>query len=46
MIAEGIYCDINITSRYIYYREFNLEGVTYHQSLYGAIAPSPFLPFE
>ena len=44
IIADGIYCDIQTTSYYVYFRPFNQPSVTYHCNHYGTIKVEPFNP--
>lgn len=43
VVAEGIYTDINLTSRYAYFKPFGEEGILYHSSL-GTTGMSLFSP--
>lgn len=33
VVAEGIFTDINMSSKYVYFKEFGLDNVMYHSSL-------------
>lgn len=44
IIAEGIYCDIQTTSYYVYFRSFENKSVTYHCNHYGTVKVEPFNP--
>ena len=41
-IAEGVFCDINMTSQYVYYRPFGSEVPLYHVSINGPAIPTTF----
>lgn len=43
-VLSGIYCDINITSQYVYFHPYDDETAMYHQSLYGSVNVTPFMP--
>ena len=42
VVAEGIYENINITSNYVYFNEFNSEVPVYHTSSDGAVNVTVF----
>ncbi len=42
LIAEGIYCNINITSRYVYFQEYNSPSAIYHMPVNGPVSVSEF----
>lgn len=42
VVAEGIYENINITSRYVYFNAFNSEVPVYHTPTEGAVNVTPF----
>lgn len=42
LIAEGIYCDINITSHYVYFRDFNNRSSFYQTPTNKPIQVTPF----
>lgn len=42
VVAYGVYTNINMTSRYVYYNEFQKPIPMYHQSLRGPIQPTVF----
>ncbi|MCR4788720.1 MAG: DUF5050 domain-containing protein [Lachnospiraceae bacterium] len=46
IVAPGIYCDINLTSQYAYFRQYGTEVPMYHTSLTGPISISPFTAAE
>ena len=43
IILPGNYTEINVTSRYVYFRAFD-DNTCYHQSVDGPVAPEVFLP--
>lgn len=43
IVAEGNFCNINITSNFVYFNEFNLPYPTYHTPTHGTILVSTFL---
>ena len=43
-IALGNYENINLTSNYAYYTEYGSSSPVYHQSLWGPVNPSVFMP--
>lgn len=42
LIAEGNYCNINITSRYVYFQEFGSPLTIYHMPANGPVSVSEF----
>lgn len=44
VVSPGIYCDINITSQYVYFHAFNEPVPVYHQTLHGPVNPTIFQP--
>lgn len=44
VVSEGIYCDINITSNYVYFHSYDSKYPTYHTPLYGSVMVSVFNP--
>lgn len=44
VVMNGIFCDINTTSQYVYFHPYDSNETMYHQSLYGAVNPSAFAP--
>ncbi len=44
VVLEGIYCDINITSQYVYFHPYDSMSPTYHQSVNGPVSPTVFFP--
>ena len=43
-ILPGNYTEINITSRYVYFRPFDDPETCFHQSVSGPVSPAPFIP--
>ena len=37
VVSEGIFCDINVTTYYVYFRPFDNKAVTYHTPVSGGI---------
>ncbi len=46
MVAPGIYCDINLTSQYAYFRQFGTETPMYKTPVNGPISVSTFSAAE
>lgn len=44
VVARGVFQNINITSHYVYFNEYELPTPVYHQSTYGAISVGHFTP--
>ena len=44
VVKEGVFEGVNITSQYAYFNEFDKPVPVYHQSTYGPIAPSVWMP--
>ncbi len=44
IIAEGVFCDINATSTYVYFHKYDEDVPIYHQMLYGDINVGTFDP--
>lgn len=44
IIAEGIFCDIQTTSYYVYFRSYEQPSITYHCNHYGTVKVEPFNP--
>lgn len=42
VVAEGVFCDINITSNYVYFRNFNNQDEFFQTPTTGAIDVEPF----
>lgn len=42
IVAEGVYTNINLTSQYVYFNEFNLDVPVYHTPASGPISVSTF----
>lgn len=45
IVARGIFQNINITSNYVYFNEFDLPVPVYHQSTFGPIFVEQFAPY-
>ncbi len=41
-VMDGVYENINITDRYVYFNQFDTPAPVYHQSTFGNISPSVF----
>ena len=46
IIANGVFHDLNLTSRYLYFKPFDVENVLYHVPVDGSEPVSTFLPFN
>ena len=46
MVASGIYCDINLTSQYVYFRQFGTETPMFKTPVNGPISVSTFTAAE
>lgn len=44
IVSEGIFCDINVTTYYVYFRPFDNKAVTYHTPVSGGIYVEEFTP--
>lgn len=44
VVMNGVFESVNITSSYAYFNEYEKATPVYHQSTFGAIAPSVFMP--
>lgn len=44
VVVAGIYCDINITSEYVYFHAFDSDTPVYHTPVFGATAVRVFEP--
>ena len=44
VVLDGVYCDINITSQYVYFHAYDNMSPTYHQSVTGPVSPTVFFP--
>lgn len=44
VVRNGIYENVNITSKYVYFQEFNRNTPVFHQSTFGEINPEIFQP--
>ncbi len=45
VIAEGIYHSLNLTSRYLYFKPYDVDNVLYHVPVDGSEPVSTFLPY-
>ena len=43
-VATGVYCDINMTSNFVYFHSFESKSMMYHQSVRGGINMMAFMP--
>lgn len=41
-IAEGVFCDINMTSAFVYFHPLGNDAPMYHQSIFGQVNPTTF----
>ena len=46
IVKEGVFESVNITSQYAYFNAFGAPTPIYHQSTYGPISPSVWMPIE
>ena len=46
IVKEGVFESVNITSQYAYFNAFDAPTPVYHQSTYGPISPSVWMPIE
>ena len=46
VIAEGIFHALGLTSKYLYFKPFNVENVMYHVPVDGSEVVSTFLPYD
>ena len=46
IVKEGVFESVNITSQYAYFNAFDAPTPIYHQSTYGPISPSVWMPIE
>lgn len=44
VVAAGIYCDINITSQYVYFHAFGSDTPVFHQATNGPVFVTEFTP--
>ncbi len=44
IVKTGVFESVNITSQYAYFNEFAKKTPVYHQSTYGPVAPSVWMP--
>ncbi len=45
LIADGIYNSLSLTSKYLYFKPFDVDNVMYHIPIDGSEAMSTFLPY-
>ena len=45
IIAEGVFHSLNLTSKYLYFKPFDVENVMYHVPIDGSEPVSTFLPY-
>lgn len=45
IVARGVFQNINITSNYVYFNEYDLPAPVYHQSTFGPVLVGQFVPY-
>ena len=46
VIADGVYHSLNLTSRYLYFKPYDVDNVMYHVPIDGSEPVSTFLPYK
>ena len=45
VIAEGVYHALSLTSKYLYFKPFDVDNVMFHVPIDGSAPVSTFLPY-